>query len=165
MSFSKVLNITCLLIINMSSKVKEELVNMLNKALELEHAAYVQYLSHAEIVDGLNCEPIIERLKEIASDEAKHQEIFRTLIGDYLGGVPSMGIAETKSAKTIQEILEVNLKDEKAAVDFYVQILKKIAQEKENLPYEYLKLEHEVRYVIMDEQEHIAELKKLLGLK
>ncbi|MEM4676271.1 MAG: ferritin-like domain-containing protein, partial [Nitrososphaerota archaeon] len=123
---------------------------MLNKALELEHAAYVQYLSHAEIVDGLNSEPIIERLKEIASDEAKHQEMFRTLIGDYLGGVPSTGIAETKTAKTIQEILEVNLKDEKHAVDFYTEILKKIVQEKENLPYEYFKLEHEVRHVIMD---------------
>ncbi|MCS7135944.1 MAG: ferritin-like domain-containing protein [Nitrososphaerota archaeon] len=149
----------------MQHKAKEELLKMLNKALELEHAAYVQYLSHAEIVDGLNCEPIIERLKEIASDEAKHQEIFRTLIGDYLGGVPSTGIAETKSAKTIQEILEVNLEDEKAAVDYYTEILKKIVQEKDNLPYEYFKLEHEVRHVIMDEQEHIVELKRLMGLK
>ncbi len=149
----------------MTSKAKEEIIKMLNKALELEHAAYVQYLSHAEVVDGLNCEPIIERLKEIASDEAKHQEIFRTLIGDYLGGVPSMGIAETKSAKTIQEILEINLNDERGAVDYYTQILKKIVEEKDNLTYEYFKLEHEVRHVIMDEQEHIAELKRLLALR
>ncbi|MEM2910098.1 MAG: ferritin-like domain-containing protein [Nitrososphaerota archaeon] len=149
----------------MSSKAKEELIKLLNRALELEHAAYVQYLSHAEIVDGLNCEPIIERLKEIASDEAKHQEKFRTLIGDYLGGVPSTGIAETKPAKTVQEILEVNLKDEKDAVDYYTEILKKIVQEKDNLRYEYFTLEHEVRHVIMDEQEHIAELKRLMALK
>jgi bacterioferritin (cytochrome b1) len=55
---------------------------MLNKALELEHAARIQYLAHAELVAGLNAEPIIERLKEIAGDEEKHEQKFRTLIGN-----------------------------------------------------------------------------------
>ncbi|MEM7819609.1 MAG: ferritin-like domain-containing protein [Candidatus Aenigmatarchaeota archaeon] len=147
------------------SKVTEELIKLLNQALELEHAAYVQYLSHVELVDGLNAEPIIARLKEIANDEEEHQKKFRTLIGNFLGGVPSMGIAKTKPAKTIKEILEINLKDEKDAVDFYTKILKKINELKESLPYEFWKLEHEVRHIIMDEQEHIAELKTLLALK
>ncbi len=144
---------------------KDEIIKLLNQALELEHAAYVQYLSHAEVIDGLNAEPIIARLKEIAGDEAKHQEKFRTLIGDFLGGIPSMGIAQTFPAKTTKEILEVNLKGEKEAVDFYTRIMEKIKEEKENLPYEFLTLEHEVRHIIMDEQEHIAELKKLLAIK
>ncbi len=142
---------------------KEEIVNILNKALELEHAAYVQYLSHAEIVDGLNAEPIISRLKEIAKDEAEHQEKFRKLIGDFLGGIPSMGIAKTYQAGTIKDILEINLKGEKEAVDFYMNILEKIKKEKEKLPYEFFQLEHEVRHIIIDEQEHIAELKILLS--
>ncbi|MBS3121267.1 ferritin-like domain-containing protein [Candidatus Woesearchaeota archaeon] len=143
---------------------KKEIIDMLNKALELEHAAYVQYLSHAEIVDGLNCEPIIARLQEIAKDEAEHQKKFRTLIGDYLFGVPTMNIAKTFPAKTIKEILEVNLKGEKEAVDFYKKILDKISNEKKDLPYEFWTLEHEIRHVIIDEQEHIAELKKLLAI-
>ncbi|KUO43186.1 MAG: hypothetical protein APU95_03490 [Hadesarchaea archaeon YNP_N21] len=145
--------------------MKEEIVKLLNQALELEHQAYVQYLSHAELVDGLNSEPIISRLQEIAKDEAEHQKKFRTLIGDYLGGVPSMGIAKTSPANTIKEILEVNLKGEKEAVDFYKKILEKINKVKENLPYEFLTLEHEIRHIIIDEQEHIAELKKLLAIK
>jgi len=33
------------------------------------------------------------------------------------------------------------------------------------LPYMFLKLEHEVRHIIMDEQEHIMELKTLLGMR
>lgn len=140
-------------------------MKLLNQALELEHQAYVQYLSHAELVDGLNSEPIISRLQEIAKDEAEHQKKFRTLIGDYLGGVPSMGIAKTSPANTIKEILEVNLKGEKEAVDFYKKILEKINKVKENLPYEFLSLEHEIRHIIIDEQEHIAELKKLLAIK
>ena len=144
---------------------EEKVLEMLNKALELEHAARIQYLSHAELVDGLEAEPIIARLKEIAGDEGKHEEKFRTLIGDYLGGTPSMGIAKTYPAKTIKEILEVNLKNEREAVDFYKQIMEEINKNKAELPYEFLTLKHEVKHVIIDEQEHIAELKKLLGLK
>jgi len=144
---------------------KVEIINMLNKALELEHAARIQYLSHAETVDGINAEPVIARLKEIAGDEEKHEAKFRTLIGSYLNGIPSMGIAKTNAAKTVKDILEINLKNEKEAVDFYKKILEKINKERDDLPYEFLQLEHEVRHVIMDEMEHIAELKLLLAKK
>jgi bacterioferritin (cytochrome b1) len=144
---------------------KKEFINMLNKALELEHAARIQYLAHAEIVDGLNAEPIIERLKEIADDEKKHEEMFREIIGSYLGGVPSMGIAETHSATTVNKILEVNLKDEMHAVDVYMEILKKVNEMKDELKYEIFQIEHKIRHIIMDEQEHIAELKLLLAKK
>ena len=144
---------------------KVDIINMLNKALELEHAARIQYLSHAETVDGINAEPVIARLKEIAGDEEKHEAKFRTLIGRYLNGVPSMGIAKTNAAKTVKDILEINLKNEKEAVDFYKKILEKINKERDDLPYEFLQLEHEVRHVIMDEMEHIAELKLLLAKK
>ena len=142
---------------------KEELIKMLNQALELEHAAINQYLSHAEIVGGLEAEPIIARLRETAGDEQKHAATFRELIGDYLGGVPSMGIAETHVARTITEILEVNLADEKHAVDVYAKILKKINDMKDELKYEYFQLEHGVRHIIQEEQEHIAEINILLG--
>ncbi len=142
---------------------KEELIKLLNQALELEHSAMIQYLSHAELVDGLNAEPIIARLKEIADDERKHAEAFRELIGGYLGGVPSMGIAETHPAKTLKQILEANLADEKHAVDVYTRILDRVKEMKDELKYEYLQLEHTIRHVIQDEQEHIAELKVLMG--
>ncbi|MBC7337419.1 MAG: hypothetical protein H5U01_14290 [Clostridia bacterium] len=130
----------------------------------MEHAARIQYLAHAELVKGLNAEPIIERLKEIASDEAKHEEIFRTLIGSYLGGVPSMSLAEVHEAKDIKEILEVNLQGEKEAIDYYKEIYKKVVENKAELPYVFETLEHQIRHVIIDEQEHVAELSTLLGL-
>jgi bacterioferritin (cytochrome b1) len=144
---------------------KDKMLELLNKGLELEHAARIQYLSHAELIDGLEAEPIIARLKEIAADEEKHEEKFRTLIGDYLGGTPSMGMAKTSPAKTVKEILEVNLKNEREAVDFYKQILEEANKNKANLPYEFMTIEHEVRHILIDEQEHIAELKILLGLR
>ena len=51
-----------------------QLAAMMNNALENEHAAYVQYLSHAKIVNGINAKPIINRLKGIAGDHRRHQK-------------------------------------------------------------------------------------------
>jgi bacterioferritin (cytochrome b1) len=143
--------------------IKKELITMLNRALELEHAARIQYLAHAELVNGLGAEAIVERLKEIASDELKHEEKFRNLIGSYLGGEPTMGLAETHRAKDVKKILEVNLKGEKEAIDFYKQIYQKVIESQRDLQYQFETLEHEIRHVIVDEQEHVVELSLLLG--
>jgi len=143
--------------------VKKELIGMLNHALELEYSARIQYLAHAESINGLGAEPIIERLKEIAGDELKHEGIFRELIAAYLGGEPVMTLAETFKAKDIKKILEVNLKGEKEAVDFYKQIYQKVIDNKKSLQYEFETLEHQIRHVIIDEQEHAIELNVLLG--
>ena len=144
------------------ANIKEELVKLLNQGVELEHAARIQYLTHAELVKGLNAEKIIERLTEIAGDEKKHEDIFRNLIGDYLGGEPSMGMAETHRATDTQIILETNLRDEKHAIDVYKQIYQKVRENKDSLQYEFEKLEHQIRHIILDEQEHVAELSLLL---
>ena len=104
------------------SEIKEELLKMLNKALGLEHAARIQYLTHAEQIKGEDAEKIIERLKEIADDEEKHAGKFRNLIGSYFGGIPSMNVAETHNAEDRKGIFEVNLKDEKTAGSFVIYI-------------------------------------------
>ena len=141
---------------------RRKVIDLLNTALELEHSARIQYLSHAETLFGLDSEPIIVRLKEIAGDELKHEEMFREQIGA-LGGVPSMKFAPTLQADGIKKVLEVNLKGETDAIDFYRKILEEIRNSKDELKYEDLRLEHQVRHVIMDEMEHAQELKLLLG--
>jgi bacterioferritin (cytochrome b1) len=145
------------------TNIKGELVTMLNKALELEHAARIQYLAHAEQVKGIHAEPVVERLREIAKDEEKHEGKFRNLIGGYLDGEPSMGLAATHRAADESGILEVNLKGEKEAIDYYKQIYKKVVENKDKLQYEFETLEHEIRHVIIDEEEHVSELSLLLG--
>ncbi|MBD3318931.1 hypothetical protein GF342_03395 [Candidatus Woesearchaeota archaeon] len=92
---------------------EKEIATLLNKALELEHQAYVQYLSHAQLIDGINAEPIIARLKELAEDERKHQEQFRNLIGNYLDEVPSMGIAKHTRQKLLKKFCRSTLKMKK----------------------------------------------------
>lgn len=146
------------------SGIKEELLHMLNSALELEHAARIQYLSHAQQIKGQCAEQITERLSEIASDEEKHEEKFRNLIGSYLGGTPSMEMAETHKAGDTKAILEVNIKDEKIAIDFYKKIYRKAIENKAELQYEFETIEHEIRHIIIDEEEHVVELSLLLGI-
>jgi len=146
-------------------KIKEDLILLLNQALELEHAQRIQYLSHRELIDGTGAEPLMARLKDNADDEAGHEARFRTLIGDYLGGTPTMSIGETHPAKTIEQILQTNLNDERHAVDVYKGIMAKVSQMKDQLKYEYFQIEHEIRHIIMEEEEHIAELKILLAQK
>jgi bacterioferritin (cytochrome b1) len=145
------------------AEIKSELIVLLNQALELEHASRIQYLAHAEQIKGIDAEPIIARLKEIAGDEGKHEGIFRDLVGNYLDGIPSMGMAKTHEAKETMKILKINLAGEKEAVDFYKTIYKKVTENKEKLTYIYETLEHQIRHVIIEEQQHIAELTVLIG--
>jgi bacterioferritin (cytochrome b1) len=145
------------------ASLQEELISMLNSALELEHAARIQYLAHAEQVSGLYAEPVISRLKEIANDELKHEQKFRTLIGDYLGGVPTMRLGEVSKATSMEDIFHINIRQEKHGIDLYQQIYEKIIGNKTQLQYQYQYMEHEIRHIIVDEEEHIAELSRLLG--
>lgn len=140
---------------------KQELINMLNRALELEHSARIQYLSHAKLVVGRDSDPIVARLEEIAGDEQKHEEKFRDCL-EILNATPSMKLEKVFEAKTTDEILKVNLKGEKEAVDFYRKIIEELKKSKDELPYEYEFIEHEVRHVIIDEQEHILEITNIL---
>ncbi|MCJ7769750.1 MAG: hypothetical protein MUO92_04700 [Dehalococcoidales bacterium] len=57
----------------------------------------------------------------------------------------------------------MNLAAEKHAVDYYLEIYNKIVEMKGELIYEFYQLEHSIRHVIQDEQEHISEIKLLLG--
>ncbi len=141
---------------------RQELIAMLNKALELEHAARIQYLAHAELVQGPETDSIVARLKEIAGDEEKHEGLFRECVS-ILDGEPSMGIAPTHAAKGTENILKTNLKAERDAIDYYRTIYEALKQAKDELKYEYEFIEHKVRHVIQDEEEHAFELRTILG--
>ena len=139
---------------------KEELARMMDDALRLEHAARIQYLAHAE---QATTPAVIARLKEIAEDEKGHEDMFRQLMGAYLDSVPTMDVGETHGASNQDDIINVNIQDEKHAIDVYTNILEKIRESRDELKYEYFQLEHGVRHVIQDEQEHVSELKLLLA--
>ena len=134
--------------------MKEKIVKALNEALTTEHAAWIQYQTHASLVKGLCSEPVTARFKEIADDEKKHMDMLRERIVA-LGGEPTMEVAKTYPASKINDMLRINIREEEKAVRMYQGILAMV-DPKDQI------LHHALRRIITDEQEHIEELTQLL---
>ncbi|HLC41980.1 MAG TPA: ferritin-like domain-containing protein [Methylomirabilota bacterium] len=134
---------------------KEKLIKMLNEALAQEHACQIRYLTHAAVVSGPYADAVAGRLKEIAEDEKGHAIKLRDRI-TALGGVPTMEVARKDliAAKTLAEILAVNLKEEAAAIAMYRSVLRAVGKEGELLF-------ETVEEILKDEQEHKEELERL----
>lgn len=82
---------------------KKKMVEMLNKALTMEHACSIRYMTHAAVVTGPYAEPMATRLKEIGQDEAGHAEKLRDRVVA-LGGTPTLEVERAEgTAKACQE--------------------------------------------------------------
>ena len=139
--------------------VTKELTSLLQQALRLEQSAYIQYLSHAEVIVGESSPCIIDQLRDNAGDEAKHAEVLRDLIGNYLVESPTMEIAETHPAEDNDTVLQVNIKDEKSAIKHYSKTLQFIES---NPDIEYYQTYWEkIRSIMIEEEQHVTELQVL----
>jgi bacterioferritin len=135
----------------------EKLIEALNRMLSQEHACAIRYATHAAIVSGPYAETVKARLKEIAGDEVMHAEKLRDRILA-LGGTPVMKVSEEdlKGAKTLAQILKVNIEEEMSAIRSYTEILNSI-------PPTNAILFTAIQSIVSDEQEHLEELKSLKG--
>src|SRR5439155_15796438 len=103
---------------------------MLNEALAQEHACQIRYLTHAAVITGPYAEAVAKRLTEIAEDEKEHAIKLRDRI-TALGGTPVMEVARQDliPAKTLREIVDVNLKEEDRAIAHYRALLQAAGRE------------------------------------
>lgn len=132
-----------------------ELVSRLNRLLEQEHACVIRYNTHAAVAAGPYVDALKARLKEIAGDEALHAEILRDRIVA-LGGTPSMQVEAEGlvSASSLQEIIAVNLAEEREALRECIAVFNLVSPSNAIL-YQAL------QSIIRDEQEHIEQLEDL----
>ena len=136
-------------------KGHEGLIEDLNRMLAQEYACMIRYSTHAAVVTGPYSEGISKRLLEIASDEAEHAHKLRDRICA-LGGTPVMKI-ETEDlipARTLAEILEVNIMEELKAIESYSKIFSTLR------PIDAI-LHAAIEEILGDEQEHMEELMNL----
>lgn len=131
------------------------LVEQLNAMLAQEHACAIRYATHAACVTGPFAETVSARLKEISGDEMLHAEQLRDRILA-LGGQPTMNISagDLKPATKLEEILAINIEEEKDAIANYQKIL-------ENIGPNNVILHRTIEDIIRDEQEHLEELENL----
>jgi bacterioferritin len=130
----------------------KNLVDQFNAMLEQEHACAIRYATHAACVTGPYAETVATRLKEISGDEGRHAEMLRARIVT-LGGKPSMQVSakDLRPASKLDQILKINIEEEKLAIASYTKIL-------EQIPPDNVILHRTIEDIIRDEQEHLEEL-------
>ena len=129
---------------------------ILNEIMEYELAGVVRYTHSAMMVTGPYRIPIVEFLKEQASESLVHAQGAGELIAG-LDGHPSQKIAkiEETGQHTIRDILEESLEHELHAVGLYKKLLEEVEDSS-------IYLEEYARGRIGEEEQHSLELKRML---
>ena len=134
----------------------KEVISLLNEIMEYELAGVVRYTHYSLMVTGPHRLPIVDFLKEQASESLVHaQQAGEVLTG--LDGHPSQKIAviEETHNHSIRDILEESLEHELQALNLYRQLLKKVEGSS-------VYLDEYTRGLIGQEEQHQLELKKML---
>ena len=130
----------------------------LNTALQMELTAAHQYQLHAHVLDDWGLDRLAAQMREEFAEENEHSNRFLARIFD-LGGEPEMGFANTpKIAKSLTDMFQSDLDDEKEAVAFYTRASKN-AYEADDLATKALFEE-----IAIDEVGHANWLDQQLGL-
>ena len=129
---------------------------ILNEIMEYELAGVVRYTHSAMMGTGPYRIPIVDFLKEQASESLVHAQGAGELIAG-LDGHPSQKIAkiEETGQHTIRDILEESLEHELHAVGLYKKLLEEVEDSS-------IYLEEYARGMIGEEEQHSLELKRML---
>jgi bacterioferritin len=129
----------------------EELLKALNKDLEWEYAAAIQYVQHAAVLTGAKYESIQKELLVHAQEEMQHATMLSEQI-DYLGGVPTVGVEKREVSSDSLEMLQQDLRGEQHAIDSYKE---RIAQAEALREYG---LRRVLEDILIQEEEHKRDL-------
>lgn len=135
---------------------REKLIELLNRDLELEYSAGIQYIQHAAVMTGAQFGDVIKELKLHSTEEFGHAQVLADQI-DFLGGVPTVKVGEIKTSPENIPMLEQDLAGEEDAIVRYKMRVK----QSEDLQ-EYA-LAQQLRTILAMEQEHAMDLKQALG--
>ncbi|MHC4153865.1 MAG: ferritin-like domain-containing protein [Planctomycetota bacterium] len=135
---------------------QKKLIDLLNKDLELEYSAAIQYINHAAVMTGAAYGDIIKELRIHANEEIQHAMTLADQI-DYLGGSPSVNVGKILTSDDNVEMLEQDLDGEEDAIKRYKIRVEQAEQLKE------FALAQQLRTILAMEQEHAMDLKQALG--
>lgn len=135
---------------------KEQVIEKLNQALENEYAGVVRYSHYSLMIFGFNRIPIVGWFRSQSAESLTHAEQIGEKI-TALGGHPSlkMGSLLETHKHAVDEILKESLEHERAQVVLLHEILALVENND-------VHLEEFIRGMILDEQEHIYEIEKML---
>ncbi len=135
----------------MPATERQELIDELNKDLELEYAAAVQYVQHASVITGAQYEPIATELVVHSQEEMQHAVAIAEQI-DFLGGVPTVEVEKREIADTVLEMLQQDLRGEETAISRYKE---RIALAEKLREYGLRRI---IEEILIQEEEHKRDL-------
>ena len=96
----------------------KKLLSELNKDLEWEYSAAIQYTQHAAVINGAEFDSVKKELLIHAQQEMAHAVMVSDQI-DFLGGVPTIDVEKREISKSAVEMLKQDLKGENNAIKRY----------------------------------------------
>ncbi|HUX62570.1 ferritin-like domain-containing protein [Sulfuricella sp.] len=137
---------------------KKKLLEELNKDLEWEYAAAVQYVQHASAITGAQYESIQKELIIHSQEEMMHAVMLSDQI-DFLGGVPTVDVEKRETDSDSLAMLKQDLKGEDNAIDRYKE---RIAQAEALKEYG---LRRVLEDILIQEEEHKRDLLTVIKSK
>ncbi len=130
---------------------RESLIIELNKDLEWEYAAAIQYVQHASVITGPEYESIQKELIIHSQEEMQHAVMVSEQI-DFLGGVPTVDIEQIDVSPESLAMLQQDLKGEDNAIVRYKERIYQAEQLRE------YGLRRVIEDILIQEEEHKRDL-------
>ena len=136
----------------MNSAHYQELLEALNRNMNEEFRATLQYICHRILAKGKNS-VLSESFKSAALDEMSHILFFSDLITKY-GGTIQLGEWDTDRSQEIEEMIRKDLELEQAAKARYASQIEQFR--------DYSEVRTLLESVLADEEDHEAEFTRYL---
>ena len=134
----------------------QKLLDLLNDAIAREIQVSIQYMWQHVMVKGLYAESVGGVFEKIAIEEMKHAEKIAERL-DYLGGKPTTKPTQINVGEKVEEMLDLDVKDEEEAINLYKNIIKIAIEENDVVT------KRVFEEILSDEEEHHNTFLTLLG--
>lgn len=137
------------------------IVEMLNHLLLKEYLQRDVYEQYSYLIMGPEAISVREHLKEHMEEEMAHIETMQKYVVSY-GGHPVMDRLPLPSARSTSliDVMRLDLELEVEAVKLYTDAISTL----ERLPSDYIPLRVDLETIVSQEQEHMMDLQRWLGL-
>ncbi len=101
---------------------KEQVISLLNQAIELEYQAFIQYFYQSLFLRGYNTLALSQFLATEADVELGHAKLLAEMVVN-LDGVPSDRIEPVQIGKDPTEMMQNDILREEGAIELYRKLL------------------------------------------